>query len=424
MSSIVCTPSRLAPVLAIAVVVAALGCGEDAQSPTSPAATPGPPPTLDVVAAQALLFSTVSAGGEHTCGVTTDQRAYCWGYGVRGQLGNGTTAFSTLRPTLVSGGLHFAQVSAGLYYTCGITTDDRAYCWGDNQTGQLGDGTTTSRSKPVLVAGGRRFRHIRAGAIHTCAETPFDVAFCWGENFAGQLGDGTHTNRLTPVRVLGGLRFRRVNAGGDHTCGVTTGDRAYCWGMNALGQLGDGTTTGRLKPVAVAGGLSFLQVIPGATHTCGVTTENRASCWGEGDDGELGDNAQQSGLRLKPVAVAGTRRFRQVIAGFLHTCGVTTSDVAFCWGANFRGQNGNGTTTASLTPVRVAGGLSFSGVSTGPQEPPLFVYEPANHTCGVTTGHRAYCWGRNLFGQVGDGTGGPELTNSQRLTPVAVVGPM
>jgi alpha-tubulin suppressor-like RCC1 family protein len=140
MSSIVCTPSRLAAVLPIAVVVAALGCGEDAQPPTGPAATPGSPPTLDAVAAQALWFSTVSAGGEHTCGVTTSDRAYCWGMNALGQLGDGTTT-GRLKPVAVAGGLSFLQVIPGATHSCGVTMENRAYCWGKNLYGQVGDGT-------------------------------------------------------------------------------------------------------------------------------------------------------------------------------------------------------------------------------------------------------------------------------------------
>jgi alpha-tubulin suppressor-like RCC1 family protein len=412
-----CTPSRLVPMLASAFALGALGCGEDVQSPTVPESTI---PALATAAAGALAFSQITVGGQHTCGLTADARAYCWGYGVYGQVGNGTGDILTLRPSPVAGGLHFAQLSAGTTHTCGVTTDDRAYCWGENYDGRLGDGTTTYRLTPVAVAGGRHFRQIRAGAFHTCAVTPFDVAFCWGSNGYGRLGDGTATQRLTPVRVLGGLSFRRVIAGGLHTCGVTTDDRGYCWGYNDSGQLGDGTMTWRPTPVAVAGGLSFRQVIPGSNHTCGVTAEERAYCWGNNENGQLGDGTG-SFRRLTPIAVAGARRFTQVIAGYLHTCGVTASNVAFCWGFNFSGQNGDGTTTWSRSPVRVAGGLQFIGVSTGVQEPPPLVYDAAQHSCGVTTDNRAYCWGANLYGQVGDGTG--DVGNSVRLTPVAVVGP-
>jgi alpha-tubulin suppressor-like RCC1 family protein len=404
----------LAPLLAAGLLITTLGCREDAESPTAPELAEV---STSAVSAP-LSFDRIVVGGQHSCGITFDNRAYCWGYGVSGQVGNGATALAYRRPTLVKGGLHFVQLTAGTDHTCGVTTDNLAYCWGENREGQLGDGTTADRSVPVRVAGGRRFRQIQAGALHTCAVTPLDIAFCWGSNIYAQLGDGTTTRRLTPVRVMGGLSFRRVIAGGHHSCGLTTANKAYCWGENSDGQLGDGTTTGRTRPVAVSGGLSFSQVVAGSNHSCGVTTLKRAYCWGGDEDGQVGDGLTNT-VWLKPVPVGGTRSFRQVIPGFFHTCGVTTSDVALCWGLNNAGQNGNGTTASlNLTPTRVAGGLAWSGVSTGVREPPPFVTGSAYHSCGLTTGNRAYCWGGNGVGQLGDGT------TTGRLSPVAVVGPM
>ena len=146
---------RLAPVLAPALLVAALGCREDAESPTAPE----PGPALKTTQAQTLPFRQVSAG---TCGVTPDHRAYCWGDNFLGQLGDGTTT-DRLTPVAVAGGLRFREVSTGFVHTCGVTPDDRAYCWGLNASGQLGDGTTTNRLTPVAVAGGLRFRQVTAG---------------------------------------------------------------------------------------------------------------------------------------------------------------------------------------------------------------------------------------------------------------------
>jgi alpha-tubulin suppressor-like RCC1 family protein len=396
----------------VALLLAAIvGCDERSQSPLEPSE---PAAVLALATASApLAFSHLTVGGQHTCGISNG-RAYCWGYGFLGQLGAGTSITQAARPTRVSGGLQFSQLSPGRDHTCGLALDDRAYCWGENQNGQLGDGTKTNRFSPVAVAGGRRFRQIRAGSDHTCAVTPTNVGFCWGRGTL--LGDGTNSDRTIPVRVLGGLSWRRIVAGGTHTCGVTTTDRAYCWGWNYAGQLGDGTNSGRLKPVAVAGGLGFRQVIAGANHTCGISLEQRAYCWGDNDEGQLGNGILYTRQRT-PSPVLGTRRWSQVIAGFNHTCGVTTADVAFCWGQNDVGQNGDGTTNPSSAPVRVAGGHAFDGISTGVQQGTQFDGAEAKHSCALTTTNQAYCWGWNIYGQLGDGT------NSGRLTPVAVVGP-
>ncbi len=355
-------------------------------------------------AAAGLTFTAVSTGGNHSCALASGGRAYCWGRNLEGQLGDGTTT-DRLTPVPVADGLGFLQISAGAEHTCGITANERAYCWG---TGPLGSNIASSPT-PVAVAGDRRFRNVNAGNNHTCAVTPSDVGFCWGlNNSFGQLGTGGGFS-ATPARIAGGLRWRRVTAGGQYSCGVTTDDRAYCWGLN-VGP----------KPVAVEGGLRFRQVVAGGggftdaqgqesdpPHACGVTTDDRAYCWGWGGEGQLGDGTRTT--QRAPVAVAGSRRWRQVIAGSYHTCGVTMSDVAFCWGLNQTGANGDGSTTLSSKPVRVVGDIAFTIISTG-------VW--GGHTCGLSTDGRAYCWGSNGGGQLGDGT------RSRRLAPVPVVGTM
>jgi alpha-tubulin suppressor-like RCC1 family protein len=388
--------------LAALLVVLALGC--DQVPPTSPERAQ----THRVGADALLTFGQVSAGGQHTCGVTPTDVAYCWGYNGWGQLGDGSAVEARVHPSLVVGGLTFRQVSAGENHTCGVTTSNVAYCWGI--AGALGNGTELGSVRPVRVVGGLAFRSVSAGTHHTCGVTPTNVMYCWGRNFSGQLGDGTRMGRLQPVRVAGGLAFRGVSAGGGHTCGVTTGNVAYCWGVNEAGQLGNGTRTGpqtcsdpfigdvacSTRPVQVAGGLAFRQVNAGAGrggvgHTCGLTTSNVAYCWGNNGSGGLGDGTRT--LRVRPVRVVGGLTFRGVNAGTHHTCGVTTTDVAWCWGGNSSGQLGDDTRADRLRPVRVVGGFAFRDVSAGEE-----------HTCGVTPTNVAYCWGDNFYGELGDGT--------------------
>lgn len=429
MSDIACTSSLSAPPSAPAtparrlnwltlgaalVLMAAPGCREDAQSPSDPE----PGPALTLVSSAALSFLQVSTGLFHTCGVTADHRAFCWGQNDAGQLGDGTTDNDST-PVAVAGGLHFLQVSAGVSYSCGVTTDNRAYCWGRNTFGRLGTGTTTSSLRPVAVAGGYRFRLVSAADLHTCGVALSDMALCWGSNRHGQVGDGSMvTVRKTPVVVAGNLRFRMVSAGGagdrGHSCGVTFDERGVCWGYGGAGELGDGTTGQRRLPRLVLGGLHFREVIagigPGGGYgsSCGVTTVDRAYCWGANGRGQLGDGTTTT--RLTPVAVSGGLRFSRVSTGFEQTCGVTTGSRAYCWGYNYYGQLGAGGPLGDdalhLSPVAVAGGLLFSGVATGDA-----------HSCGVTTAGRAYCWGANN-GQLGDGS------STSTSTPVAVVGPM
>jgi alpha-tubulin suppressor-like RCC1 family protein len=327
-----------------------------------------------------LSFTTLSPGEAHTCGVASGGAAFCWGYNNSGQLGNGSSSSSRL-PVLVEGGLSFASVSAGSGHTCGVIDAGDAYCWGVNSVGQLGDGTT------------------------------------------GGTGCSTPPCSNVPVAVAGGLRFASLSVGSNHTCGITVGGAIYCWGGNWYGELGAGTSVGpedcsggfqsgpcSTMPVAVLGGLSFVSVSAGGYHTCGVTTDGETLCWGWNGDGQLGiGNATgpeecsgaSSPCSTAPVTVVGDLGLAVVTAGASRTCGATTSGDAYCWG---RGQLGDGTTESSSTPVAVAGGLTFTSMTAG------------GHTCGITPGGDAYCWGVNSHGQLGVGT------TTASSEPVQVIG--
>ena len=403
---------KLKAALASIGLIAAVACSEDSPSPLAPETTPTTPELSASATAAPLQFRQVSTGYGHSCGVTTTNQAYCWGRNDSGELGDGhpgSGVFQT-RPVPVAGGLQFRLVSAGADHSCGLTTDNRAYCWGDNTSGQVGDGTTgVDRSTPVAVAGGLQFSQIDAGAYaHTCAVNSLTKrAYCWGWNVSGQLGDGSFNHSSTPVAVASNEAFRFVSPGQFHTCGVTTGNRAYCWGSDGQGQLGDNTDAqNRPLPTLVAGGRSYRQLDAGANHTCAVTTGNRAFCWGMGRSGEIGDG--KTFLRFVPQAVAGGHSFDRVSAGD-PTCGETTDNRLYCWGPNSAGQLGDGTTTQRLTPVAVVGAKFFAQVSVG-----------GGNTCGVVSSSTrpAYCWGFNGKGEVGDGT------TMGRTRPTAVAAPM
>jgi len=234
-------------------------------------------------------------------------------------------------------------------------------CWGDNAYGQLGDGTTTDSLTPVDVIGlASDVAAVDAGFSHTCARTTAGGVKCWGDNFSGQLGDGTTTDQAAPVDVSGLTSgVAAIAAGGAHTCALTTEGGLKCWGHNFYGQVGDGSTTAsRPTPVDVSGLTSGVAaVVAGDSHTCALTTAGGVKCWGQNYYGELGDGTTCCGdpsHRATPANVSGlTSGVATIAAGTHHTCALTSAGGAKCWGNNQYGQLGDGTTCCSETQSRI-----------------------------------------------------------------------
>ena len=362
-----------------------------------------------------LTISQLVTGGNHTCAISIGG-SYCFGNNGSGQLG----AFLTVGgrdsiAALVRGGLTFVSLTAGNNHSCGLTAAGAAYCWGNNGSGQLGNNSTTASPVPVAVAGGHVFASIDAGGSHTCGITTASgtaeedrQVYCWGSNGNGQIGDGqalgTTTQYLTPSRVINPLqtttRAAQVSAGGSHTCvrTIDSPSAAYCWGFNEVGQLGNNTVlTGGFggistaTPQLVFGGYNWVSISAGGNHTCGIRFNHASSqpvmCFGYNWAGQLGNNTlTQSSV---PVEASGLL-WIDVTAGGDHSCALLSGGAAYCWGTNGSGQLGDEATTGNISiPVAVNGGLTFASVRGGNA-----------HTCGRTSGG-VYCWGSNTSGQLG-----------------------
>jgi len=312
-----------------------------------------------------VRFASLSAGSSHTCGLTSAGQAYCWGYDGQGQVGDDGSGVNRLTPVAVQqpAGVTFASVHVGDAHGCGLTAGGQAYCWGRNNDGEVGDGTSgTSRLRPVAVQqpAGVTFASLSAGGSHNCGLTSAGQAYCWGRNDSGQLGDSTRRQRNAPVAVQQpeGVTFTALTAGGYHTCGLTSAGQAYCWGSNGFGGLGDGTSgTDRLTPVAVQqpAGVAFASLRAGGFHTCGLTSAGQAYCWGYNTFGGLGDETTTQRNAPVPVHQPSGVTFISVAPSGYHTCGASTAGPAYCWGSNADGQLGDGTLVSHPAPVFVAG---------------------------------------------------------------------
>jgi alpha-tubulin suppressor-like RCC1 family protein len=343
-----------------------------------------PGASLTVRADGRRAVTAVFAGGRHTCALTTTGDAYCWGDNSRGQLGDGTTA-SRSTPRRVATVLKFRTLSLGWATTCGITAD-ATFCWGDNGEGQLGAGLMEELTgAPQRVLTDARMATVSAGYVHACGITTDGTALCWGANPFGQLGTNGMQSTRVPVPVAGDTRFRHISAGEFHTCAIGVDSLAWCWGFNGNRELGNGPLGGVVSsPARVSGSTRFDAITAGIRHTCAVAADGGAYCWGRNGWGETGTPPFVH--PAEPVRVSGSSLFEQIQTGNTGTC-ATTADAASavgsieCWGRI-------GPLVLGPVPVRVLSS-SDGGIAVG-----------YDHACAVQQGN-VWCWGSNEYGQLG-----------------------
>lgn len=294
----------------------------------------------------------LSTSGSATCGIREDGSLWCWGLNQYGQVGDGTTTTRKV-PTRVGTSRGWTDVSTGWAHTCALRKNGTAWCWGYNKVGQVGDDTTRLRKTPRKVVGDvGRWTDITAGGFFSCGTTADGKAWCWGANAFGQLGNGTRAGSRTPVPVGFTSDWAAVEASWYSACGLKTTDELRCWGLNEQGQLGDGTQESRVWPTLSGGGASFRDLAVGEAHVCGVRTDDTLSCWGDNTYGQLGTGAPA--LSRQPVTPADADGWSSVEAGWLHTCGVKKDGTTWCWGNNEFGQVGDGTATDRTSAVPVS----------------------------------------------------------------------
>jgi alpha-tubulin suppressor-like RCC1 family protein len=390
--------------------------------------------------------TAIAAGYDYSCAVTNPGWIQCWGKNDSGQLGDGAVLLQTTPigvPAISSGAV---AVTAGYNFSCAQFGDSAVKCWGGNEFGQLGDGTRNQHSTPTEVQGlqgkirslasngytncvltaegemacwgnntgqisgvedyvvtlptrptelGDPVRSVALGAWHVCALTEAGEVFCWGDNAYGQLGDGSMTKPGSPVKVNGlSESVTIIAAGSNHTCAASATGGVKCWGENRTGQLGDGTTESKTTPVDVRGiDGEVIALTAGSDHTCALMKGGRAMCWGGNYNGQLGDGS--TAQNPNPVEVRGPDGgFLSIAAGYLFTCAVTEAGGVDCWGSNFWGQLGDGTFENRSLPTEVVGlNSGVKGIAVAWE-----------HVCALTEKGGVKCWGADGAGQMGIGT--------------------
>ena len=359
--------------------------------------------------------TAITAGTAHTCALHQDGKISCWGNNNWGQLGNRTDTWRSSVPVEVADITDATAVTAGGGltpdgHTCALHQTGTISCWGSNNEGQLGNGTDDDSSVPVSVADIIDATAIAAGDLHSCALNERGAIFCWGKNEHGQLGNLTYTwwSLVTgewswvPVEVAditdataittGGRIHNEVISSKGHSCALHKGGTISCWGNNDEGQLGNRTETDNWMPMEIVGITDATTITTGGGHTCALHQDGKISCWGNNDYGQLG-NRTDTDYRT-PMEIVGITDATTISAGGGYTCALHKGGTISCWGNNDYGQLGYETDTWwSSEPVEVVDITDATAIATGTE-----------HACALHQDGKISCWGRNYYGQLGNGT--------------------
>ena len=341
-----------------------------------------------------VCYDFIAAGNDYNCAIKANGTLWCWGLNADGQCGQ--QQGGVIQPTMVeiedSLDAKWLKVTAGDRHTCALRGDNTVWCWGNNDYGQLGDLTSSSKSRPSIVGG--KWKYITAGDRHTCGIKDDDTLWCWGYNSMGQVGNNTTEDSIVPIKI-GTDKWKKVSLGGMHTCGIRDDNTLWCWGNNAAGQLGNQSTDSVSMPVQV-GTDKWEEISAGNIHTCGIKLEDslgisKLYCWGQAKYGRLGTGSSSDSAVSSPQPI-GDASWGKIAVAYNHTCGMQVDNMIWCWGRNNDGQLG-------IDPEE--GGECAEPAQLDTINFWLMVAGGRKHTCGIKESNTIWCWGSNEFRQLG-----------------------
>lgn len=362
-----------------------------------------------------VRFTAVDANYYHSVALDQDGRAWAWGDGDGGLLGNGSAGVeSTPVQVDAPAGVTFSDVAAGSWHTLALDLDGNAWAWGAGASGQLGNGGTATAWTPVQVTmpSGVTFTHVAAGGIHSLALDQDGDAWAWGSGFRLGNGSGTGDDATVPVRVTmpPGVTFTAVSARSNHSLALDQNGHAWAWGSGSNGQLGTGGTDDAATPVAVAmpSGTTFERIVAGQDHSQAIDQQGDGWSWGTGLNLSLGSGDTETRLSPGPVSMPSGVSFADVHASWGNVLARTADGNAWAWGRGAVGSLGTGDTEDAPTPVAVTmpADTVFTTVASG-----------VSHSLALDGDGRAWAWGSASGGRLGTGSASNEHVPVQVAMP-------
>ncbi|MDZ4263272.1 MAG: hypothetical protein U1B30_13190 [Pseudomonadota bacterium] len=355
---------------------------------------------------------SVSASDQFTCALKEDQSLWCWGKNDKSQFGNGATTKATT-PLLISSG--WKAMATGQAHGCAIKTDNTLWCWGDNSYGQIGNGTTINQPTPfqVTTASITTWSAVTTGHQHSCAIALSDKSlWCWGNNETGQLGINSTAHQPRPVKISHTTGWFKAAAGESHTCAIDAAGISHCWGFNNYGQVGNGFSTDIKLARLFDSSINWRNIASGYNHSCGLkgsVAPYTLWCGGVNGYGQVGTGSTSSQATLVQLRAnkSGTliADWESLSTGANHSCAIAITGAShplFCWGDNSRGQLGDNATLSNVPQHWWPN--SSSQVVVGVVDDWGMVATGANNSCGIKAGNELWCWGDNSGGQIGNGS--------------------